>query len=89
MNDDHLQEADVSRSEHQVRLTAINEEHKTSAEDLHFALTGWRQDEDRRRTQGAGFDHHLVKPVKPMSYRHYSEIRLSLPSNLEVTAVND
>jgi PAS domain S-box-containing protein len=27
------------------------------------ALTGWGQDEDRRRVRGAGFDHHLVKPV--------------------------
>jgi CheY-like chemotaxis protein len=27
------------------------------------ALTGWGQEEDRRRTQQAGFDHHLVKPV--------------------------
>jgi PAS domain S-box-containing protein len=27
------------------------------------ALTGWGQDEDRRRTREAGFDHHLVKPV--------------------------
>jgi signal transduction histidine kinase len=27
------------------------------------ALTGWGQDEDRRRTVEAGFDHHLVKPV--------------------------
>ncbi|MDB4954457.1 MAG: domain S-box protein [Myxococcales bacterium] len=26
------------------------------------ALTGWGQDEDLRRTQAAGFDHHLVKP---------------------------
>lgn len=30
-----------------------------------IALTGWSQDEDRRRTQDAGFDHHLVKPVQP------------------------
>lgn len=30
-----------------------------------FAQTGWGQDEDRRRTQKAGFDHHLVKPVDP------------------------
>jgi len=27
------------------------------------ALTGWGQDEDRRRTRAGGFDHHLVKPV--------------------------
>ena len=27
------------------------------------ALTGWGQQEDRRRTAEAGFDHHLVKPV--------------------------
>jgi two-component system CheB/CheR fusion protein len=29
------------------------------------ALTGWGQEEDRRRTEEAGFDHHLVKPVDP------------------------
>jgi PAS domain S-box-containing protein len=27
------------------------------------ALTGWGQDEDRRRSEQAGFDGHLVKPV--------------------------
>jgi len=27
------------------------------------AVTGWGQEEDRRRSQEAGFDHHLVKPV--------------------------
>ena len=30
-----------------------------------MALTGWGQDEDRRRSEEAGFDHHLVKPVEP------------------------
>jgi PAS domain S-box-containing protein len=30
-----------------------------------FALTGWGQDADRRRTSDSGFDHHLVKPVDP------------------------
>jgi PAS domain S-box-containing protein len=28
-----------------------------------IALTGWGQEEDRRRAQEAGFDYHLVKPV--------------------------
>jgi CheY-like chemotaxis protein len=30
-----------------------------------IAVTGWGQDEDRRRSREAGFDHHLVKPVEP------------------------
>jgi CheY-like chemotaxis protein len=29
------------------------------------ALTGWGQEEDRRRSQAAGFDLHLVKPLEP------------------------
>jgi PAS domain S-box-containing protein len=29
------------------------------------ALTGYGQEEDRRRAQDAGFDHHLVKPIPP------------------------
>ena len=29
------------------------------------ALTGWGQDEDRRRSAEAGFDLHVVKPVEP------------------------
>ena len=29
------------------------------------ALTGWGQDEDRRRSRAAGFDHHLTKPANP------------------------
>jgi PAS domain S-box-containing protein len=28
-----------------------------------IALTGWGQEEDRRRSKDAGIDHHLVKPV--------------------------
>jgi DNA-binding response OmpR family regulator len=27
------------------------------------ALTGWGQEDDRRRTEEAGFDRHMVKPV--------------------------
>ena len=33
------------------------------------ALTGWGQEEDRQRTQKAGFDHHLVKPAEPAELR--------------------
>jgi PAS domain S-box-containing protein len=29
------------------------------------ALTGWGQDDDRRRSREAGFNHHLVKPAGP------------------------
>jgi len=29
------------------------------------AMTGWGQEEDRRRSHEAGFDHHLIKPVEP------------------------
>ena len=28
------------------------------------AQTGWGQDDDRRKSADAGFDHHLVKPVE-------------------------
>lgn len=30
---------------------------------LLIALTGWGQEEDKRRAMAAGFDHHLTKPV--------------------------
>jgi CheY-like chemotaxis protein len=30
------------------------------------AITGWGQDEDRKRSREAGFDYHLVKPVAPV-----------------------
>jgi CheY-like chemotaxis protein len=30
-----------------------------------IALTGWGQDGDRQRAEGAGFDRHLTKPVDP------------------------
>jgi CheY-like chemotaxis protein len=29
-----------------------------------IAVTGWGQEEDRRRSRAAGFDHHLVKPIE-------------------------
>jgi PAS domain S-box-containing protein len=30
-----------------------------------IALTGWGQEDDKRRAERAGFDHHLTKPVDP------------------------
>ncbi|MEO8164726.1 MAG: response regulator, partial [Betaproteobacteria bacterium] len=35
------------------------------AQTLLIAVSGYGQDEDRRRSREAGFDHHLVKPVDP------------------------
>ncbi len=32
-----------------------------------IAMTGWGQDDDRRRSHEAGFDHHMVKPVDPQA----------------------
>lgn len=32
-----------------------------------IALTGWGQDEDKRKSKEAGFDRHMVKPVDPQS----------------------
>jgi len=29
------------------------------------AVTGWGQEEDRRRSKEAGFDHHILKPAEP------------------------
>ncbi len=39
------------------------------ADILLVATTGWGQEEDRRRSKQAGFDHHLVKPVEPEKLR--------------------
>ncbi|MFL5331533.1 MAG: PAS domain S-box protein [Gemmataceae bacterium] len=41
-----------------------------------IAQTGWGQDEDKRRSEGAGFDYHLTKPVNPTALLHLlSEIQ--------------
>jgi CheY-like chemotaxis protein len=46
------------------------------AEILLIALTGWGQDDDRRRTEAAGFDAHVVKPVDPSGLsRTLAELR--------------
>lgn len=33
------------------------------------AVTGWGQEEDRRRAREAGFDSHLTKPAEPQAVR--------------------
>lgn len=38
-------------------------EHQWGKHMLVIALTGWGQEEDKRRAMEAGFDHHLTKPV--------------------------
>ena len=45
------------------------------------ALTGWGQDEDRRRTHEAGFDHHLVKPVASTILLHLFAQEMRKPRN--------
>ena len=34
---------------------------------LLVAITGYGQEEDRQRSRDAGFDHHLTKPIDPVS----------------------
>jgi PAS domain S-box-containing protein len=40
-----------------------------SSRSVLVAVTGYGQEEDRRRSRRAGFDHHLVKPVSPETLR--------------------
>jgi CheY-like chemotaxis protein len=42
------------------------------------ALTGWGQEEDRRKSHEAGFDSHIVKPIEPDSLE---KLLSSLPTN--------
>ncbi|HEX3122623.1 MAG TPA: response regulator, partial [Rhodanobacteraceae bacterium] len=46
----------------------------TSKKATLVALTGWGQPEDRRRTEEAGFDHHIVKPADLDALRHICEV---------------
>jgi DNA-binding response OmpR family regulator len=40
------------------------------------ALTGWGQEEDKRRATEAGFDRHFTKPIDPLElHRLVSEFR--------------
>jgi CheY-like chemotaxis protein len=48
-----------------------------------IALTGWGQDEDRRRSREVGFDSHLVKPLDPEAL---STLLARLPRNASAPA---
>ncbi len=43
--------------------------HPSGKDIVMVALTGWGQDEDRRKSRDAGFDEHLVKPADPAALR--------------------
>ena len=49
-----------------------------------IALTGWGQDEDRRRSREVGFDSHLVKPLDPEAL---STLLARLPAAAKVEAI--
>lgn len=51
---------------------------------LLVATTGWGQDDDRRRTKEAGYDHHLVKPILPL---HVQELLAAPPLKRDVEVV--
>ena len=36
-----------------------------------IAVTGWGQEEDKRMSEEAGFDRHMVKPVDPQALMQY------------------
>lgn len=44
-----------------------------------IAMTGYGQDSDRQRTQEAGFDHHLVKPVERRKLQNLLATLAKLP----------
>jgi PAS domain S-box-containing protein len=48
-------------------------QHPARDRPLIVALTGWGQEEDRRRSQEAGFDLHFIKPVEPEELRELLE----------------
>jgi CheY-like chemotaxis protein len=50
------------------------------------ALTGWGQDDDRRKSQEAGFDDHLVKPVE---YATLAKLLSDLQSPPESRGLDD
>lgn len=48
-----------------LELAAMIRAHARGNDVVLIALTGWGQEDDRRRSRAAGFDYHLVKPADP------------------------
>jgi CheY-like chemotaxis protein len=44
-----------------------------------IALTGWGQEEDKRRALEAGFDHHLTKPVQAVALEKLLALMTPVP----------
>jgi signal transduction histidine kinase/ActR/RegA family two-component response regulator len=44
-------------------------QHAQARDVVLVALTGWGQEEDRRRCRSAGFDHHLTKPIDVQAFQ--------------------
>jgi CheY-like chemotaxis protein len=55
--------------------------HGWGADMTLIAVSGWGQDEDRRKSATAGFDAHLVKPVSPETLAELSS-RLHSPAQV-------
>jgi CheY-like chemotaxis protein len=47
-------------------------DHAWGAHMTLIAVTGWGQEDDRRKSTAAGFDGHLVKPVDPETLEELS-----------------
>jgi signal transduction histidine kinase/DNA-binding response OmpR family regulator len=52
------------------------------------ATTGWGQQKDRERSHGAGFDHHLVKPVDPDAIRRLIGQLVEMPAQPQPVALS-
>jgi PAS domain S-box-containing protein len=57
-----------------LKVAAHLREHQHDPAPILIALTGWDQPEDRRLTQEAGFDYHLVKPVDEDALREIMSV---------------
>jgi CheY-like chemotaxis protein len=65
---------------HQIRLEAWGRH------AVLIAVTGWGQDDDKRKALSAGFDEHFTKPVDPDTLEHAISRLLARSGTVEVAA---